>query len=64
MPKFIVRRVYGTNIEGFVCVFKDGVKHRTYFNVSEFTVNDIMQCAGVDTLIGSAMTNTEYKRAK
>ena len=62
-PKFIVRRVHSMKEENFVAVFKDGVKHRAYFGMTEFTVNDIMQCAGVDTAIGCSMSLTQWKKA-
>lgn len=59
---FTVIRVYGQKIEEFIAVIKDGKLVRRYSGVSEFTVNDILQTAGVDTVIGSSMPISRFKK--
>jgi hypothetical protein len=45
-----------------IAVITNGKLVRRFYNISEFTVADIMQVAGADVVIGSSMSRTEFKR--
>jgi hypothetical protein len=59
---FTVIRVYSMKEEEMIAVIADGKLVRRFYNISEFTVADIMQVAGADVVIGSAISRTEFKR--
>jgi hypothetical protein len=48
--------------DDMIAVISDGKLVRRFFGITEFTVLDIMQVAGVDVVIGSSMSRTEFKR--
>ena len=59
---FTVIRVYSMKEDEMIAVIKDGELVRRYHGITEFTVADIVHVAGVDVVIGSAMSRTEFKR--
>lgn len=59
---FTVIRVYSMKQDESIVVVKDGRVVRTYHGVSEFTVADILQVAGVDVVIGSSMPKSKFDR--
>ena len=59
---FTVIRVYSMKEDEMIAVIADGKLVRRFYNISEFTVADIMQVAGADVVIGSSMSRTEFKR--
>jgi hypothetical protein len=59
---FTVIRVYSKTEDDKVCVVSGNALLRTYFNMSEFVVADIMQLTGTDVVIGSSLSKTQFNR--